>query len=106
MQSVGITSAKHKASRKLVDDDYFAVADNVINVALHYTVSLYSLIDIVRKLRIFHIGQVLNAKCFFSLFNTACCKHGTSRLFIDDIISAKLVGVLFGVDFFDSYLLE
>ena len=35
MKSVGISSARHKASREFIDNNNFSVADDIISVAFH-----------------------------------------------------------------------
>ena len=51
MQALGIPSADHKAAGKLVNNDDLTVFYDVVNVPLHYAVSLESLIYMVAEQR-------------------------------------------------------
>ena len=47
VQSLVESTSEHKTSGKFINDYYFAVLYNIVNVTLHYTYRLDSLVDMV-----------------------------------------------------------
>ena len=102
MQAVGIASAGHESAGKGIDDHNAVFIDNIIDIALHNTVSTDCLIDMVRDLGVFDIVQILNAK---ELLCLACTRRGQCDmicLFIDNIIGINVIMRLFIVEFLDD----
>ena len=49
MQTVIETASLHETTCKFVNDNDLAVLDNVVDIVLHYSVSLYRLIYVVEQ---------------------------------------------------------
>ena len=67
VQTVGITAAIHHAARELVDDDDFALFDDVINIAGEHLVRAKGLVDVVHDhdvLRIVETAARRQQACF------------------------------------------
>ena len=73
MQSLVITAAVHKTSRKLVNDYNFAVFYNIVNVAVHNRIGLYRLINIMGHVGVFGVVDILYAEIGLRLFCAAFC---------------------------------
>ena len=91
METLGVSSAYHKTACKLVNDDNFTFADDIVNIALHNSASADSLIDVVEEFCIFRIGEILDSECTLGFCNTGCCKRCTSVLFVYDVIAVCVV---------------
>ena len=91
VQSVLITSARHKSARERVNDNYFSVLYNIVNVSLFYAPCVNRLVDIMRYACVFWIVKVFYAEEFLDLFDTARSQHGAPVLFIDDIVEVFIV---------------
>ena len=62
MDAVGIPPAVHQAPRKLIDDDDFAVFDDVLLVAMEEIPRLERRVELVRQLDVALIVEILNAE--------------------------------------------
>ncbi len=86
MQSVAVPPAYHGAAGKLVNDDYLAVGDNIVAVALHYIVCLERLLYVLDYVGVFHIGKALYVKVTLCLFRAGISDAHGLVLFVKDII--------------------
>ena len=68
MQALVITPAVHRSARKLVNNYNLAVFYNIVNITLHYAVSAYSLIYMMRNFNVFTVVKVFNSKILLCLF--------------------------------------
>ena len=68
MQAIRPAAAGHEASRELVDDDDFAVLDDVLDVALVEGVGLDGGIDVMLEVPVLGIGNVSDAQKLLDLF--------------------------------------
>ncbi len=50
MQTLGVAAAFHNAARKFVNNFYFAINHNVINIAMEHKLSLQGLLQMIRQL--------------------------------------------------------
>ena len=69
MEAVGIAAAGHKAAGEFIYDDNLSVLDNVVNVALHHYIGSERSQNVVMKLGVLGIGQVLNIESRLRLPN-------------------------------------
>ncbi len=68
METVGPAAAGHEAAGELVDDDDFAVLDDVLDVALVEGVGLDGGLDVVLEVPVFGVGDVADAEEAFRSF--------------------------------------
>ena len=67
---------------------------------MHDTVGADRLIDMVRKGDVFGVGEVFDMEIFLCFFDTGGSQNDGMRLFVDDIITVKIVIFLFVVQLF------
>ena len=67
------------------------IVNYVVNIALHSSVRLNCLIYIVRKLSIFNIRKVLNAKECLCLFCSVRSENSIVGLFVNDIVRVNVI---------------
>ena len=94
METVVETTTHHKTACELVNDDDLAVLDNVVDIVLHYAVSLDSLIYVVEQCHILGVHKVIDSECLLCLLNTALCDSSGLSLFVDDVVSVLVESVL------------
>ena len=97
VQTLVEASAVHQTACELVDDDDLAVLDNVVNVELHYAVSLDCLVDVVRNREVLGVGEVLKAEMLLSLLYAELSKGSCLLLLVDNVVDAVLLVVGFHV---------
>ena len=95
MQTLGVAAAEHETSRKLIDNDYLAVLDDIIYIALHDAVRLERLIYMVRQRCVLDIRQIFQPEGLLRLGDASCGQRSAVRLFIDDIVCVYIVALLF-----------
>ena len=93
------TTAVHKTTCKFVNDDNFAVLDNIVNIKLHNAVGLDSLIYMVLNCKVIGIGKVFNTEKFFGFLNTALCEGCCFLLFINNIINVVFLVIFLHILF-------
>ncbi len=95
MQAFGVAAAKHETARKLIDNDYLAVLDDIVNVALHDAVRLECLIYMVGKRCIFDIGEVFKVEGALGLSYAAGGERCGLGLFVDNVVCVEILALLF-----------
>ena len=87
MQTVTVTSARHYTSCKFINNHNLAVLNNVLLVAVHNTISLQGLVDVVLKLHIFRVGKVFDTetntsvrRILFSFSDESVTKFGDETI--------------------------
>ena len=98
MESVGPAAAGHEAAGELVDDDDFAVFDDVLDVALVEGVGLDGGFDVVLEVPVFGVGDVADAEEFFDLFPALVGDGDGAGFFVYDVVA----GPGFGLEGFDQ----
>ena len=91
MEALVVTAADHQATGKLIDDEHFAVLHDVINVALHHTVGLDGLIDVVGEGHILCGSEVLDLEIFLGLLDALSRQGAGLVLFVHDVIAVSLL---------------
>ena len=103
MKTFAVTAAEHDTTGELVDDQHFAVFDNIVHVALHNADGANRLVDVVLNGEVFRIHQVVNIKEFFCFCNTLFGQRRGLGFFVHDIIAVgvnQIFRVEFGVELF------
>ena len=93
MQAVGPAAAGHEAARELVDDDDFAVLDDVLDVALVEGVGLDGDFDVVLHVPVFGVGDVADAEKFFDLLEAFVGDGDGAGLFVDHVVAGPGLGL-------------
>ncbi len=92
MLTFGITAARHHAAGKLVDDDDFVVADDVVLVAGEELVGLQRIVDVVNDgdvfdvVKRFALQQTRLPQQVLELFGAVFGEVGRALLFIDFVV--------------------
>jgi len=92
MQSVGPTAAGHQAARELVDDDDFAVLDDVLYVALIEGVGLDGDFDVVLHVPVFGVGDVADAEELLDLLEALVGDGDGACFFVDHVVAGPRFG--------------
>ena len=90
MQAVGPAPARHQPSCELINNDYLAVLENIINVPLEKGMRLKPLKHMMHQL---YVGRVIQIACteqFFSLYIAFICQDYGLCLFINCVVSIFL----------------
>ena len=103
MQTLAVAAAKHDTAGKLVNDEYLAVFDDIVDITLHYAVGTQRLIDMMREGGVFDIGVIFKIKGTLCLLDASCSEGRSSRLLVDDVVCVDvfvlfLLGIGGGVD--------
>src|SRR5579859_1197464 len=87
MKTIGPAAAGHLAAGEFVDDDNFAVFDNVIDVALVERVRAKGLVDVVHELDIDRVGKILQAEETLALAEALFRERGGAMLFVESVVN-------------------
>ena len=97
-----VAAAVHDTTGELIDDEDFAVTDDVVDVLVHDAVGTDGLVDVVEQLGVLGIGQVLDVEERLRFLDTALGEGRGLVLFVDDVVAFDGIFVfLLGLDFFD-----
>ncbi len=99
MKTVGPAAARHETTSELVDDDDFAVFDDVFDVAFVEGVGLDSGLDVVLEVPVFGIGDVTDAEEALDLLPAFVSDGDGTGLFVDYVVA----GPGFGFDGLDEF---
>ena len=102
MEAIGPAAAGHEAAGELVDDDDFAVFDDVLDVALVEGVGLDGGFDVVLEVPVFGVGDVADAEQAFDLLPALVGDGDGAGLFVDDVVAGPGLG-LEGLDEFAEF---
>ena len=83
MQALVVAATYHDTTGKFVNDKHFAVADDIVLVALHNEMRFQSRLYVVIKIGVFKIGEVCYVEKSFSLFDTLIGEHDSLFFFLD-----------------------
>ena len=86
VQTFVVASAVHQTAGEFINDDDFAVAHDVIDIALHDAVRLDRLIDVVLNGDVVRVREVFQAEELLGFFYAALGERCGLLLFVDDII--------------------
>ena len=86
MESVAPPASGHQASGEFVDDDDFAVLDDIFTVALVQRVRAQALIDVVKDLHVGGIVEIVDAQQVFGAGDAFFRQRCRSMLFVDLIV--------------------
>ena len=86
VQAVRIAAADHQTAGELVDDDDFAVVDDVILVAVEQLVRLQSLLNVVVEGGVVDVAQVVDVEEALRFRRAALGNLHGARLAVDDVI--------------------
>ena len=103
VQTVIETTSQHLTSGKLVDDDNFAVLDDIVDILPHHAVCFQCLVDMVQQRHVFRIHQIVHSEVLFCFLDTTACDRRCLGLFVYDVIRilVDLFLVLLVVHFYD-----
>ena len=87
MQAIGPAAAGHQAAGELVDDDDFAVFDDVFDIALVEVVRLDGDLDVVLEVPVFGVGDVADAEEAFDLLPAFVGDRDGACFFVDDEVA-------------------
>src|SRR5499427_9815227 len=93
MQALRVSATRHHAAREFVDDDDFAVAHDVILVALEKLVCAERLIDVVDDGNVLHVVEGISfelagvAQPLLKSLHAGFSQRNGSLLFIDLIVA-------------------
>ena len=93
VQAVGPAAAGHEAAGELVDDDDFAVFDDVLDVALVEGVGFDGDFDVVLEVPVLGVGDVADAEQLFDLLPALVGDGDGAGLFVDDVVAGPGLGV-------------
>ena len=99
MEAVGPAAAGHEAAREFVDDDDFAVLDDVLDVALVKVVGLERDLDVVLHVPVVFVGNIVDAEKLFNLLPALVGDGDGAGLLVDD----EIAGPSFGFQRFDQF---
>ena len=98
VQTLVVAPSEHQTSRALIDNDYFSVLDNIVNIQFHDAVCTDSLIYVVQQRNIVGIHEVFHAEIILRLSHAARKKVTGLGLFIYDIVALQgILIVLLGI---------
>ena len=86
MQAVRPAPAGHFAAGEFVDDDDFAVFDDVLDVAVIQRVRAQSLVDVVNRFHVLRVVHVAEPQQFFGFADAFFGQRGGPVFFIDGVI--------------------
>ena len=93
MEAVGPAATGHEAAGEFVDDDDFAVLDDVFDVALVEGVSLDGDFDVVLHVPVFGVGDVADAEELLDFFEAFVGDGDGAGFFIDDVVAGPGLGL-------------
>ena len=94
MQTLRVAAAEHETAGELIDDDYLAVLDDIVNVALHYAMRLERLIYMVRERGVLDIGEVFKVEGALCLGDAVGGERRGLGLLVDDIVRVEILALL------------
>ena len=83
VEAVGVAAAEHEPAGEFVDDDDFAVFDDVVAVAFHEGVGFEGLVEVVGELDVFVFVEVFDAEGFFGFGDAALGGGDGVGFFVD-----------------------
>ena len=92
VQAVGPAPSRHHASRKLVDDDDFAVFDDVFHVLAIERVRLDRGLDVMLERPVLRVSDVANTEQAFDFLPAFIRHRDVAVLLVDDEIAGELRG--------------
>ena len=90
MDAVGVAPAVHQAAGELVDDDHFAVLDDVLLIAMEEIPRLERGVELVRQLDVALLVQILNAEHLLDLRDAGFRDRNGVRLLVDRVVLVLL----------------
>ena len=87
MEAVGPSAAWHETAGELVDDDDFALFDDVLDVAFVEVVCLDGDLDVVLEVPVLGVGDVADAEEFFDLLPALVGNGDGACLLVDDEVA-------------------
>ncbi len=91
VQSVGPAAARHQSAGEGVDDDDFAVLDDVVHVALVERMGLDGGFDVVLEVPVFSVGDVADAEQLFDGLPALIGDADGAMFFVDDVIAGEIL---------------
>ncbi len=88
MQAFVVATTYHNTARKFIHNQHFAVADDIVGVALHNEVRLECGLNVVIKVGVFEVGEVCDAEESFRFLDTFIGEHYRLFFFLDGEIVA------------------
>ena len=89
METIAVTAAKHETARKFIDNDDFAILDDVILIAVHHEFGTQCLNDEMVQVQVFAIEHVANAEHLFDFSYAGIGRRNGLLLFIHGIIISR-----------------
>ena len=86
VEPVAVAAAEHEAARKFVDDDDFAVFDDIILIAVHHEAGPQGLNDQVVQIEVVVVEHILNAQHLFDLGDAAFRRRDGLLLFVHRVV--------------------
>ncbi len=92
VQTVGPSPPRHLAAREFVDDDDFAVLDQVVDVALVQGVRAQGLAHVVQPRDVFGIVEVAHVELALDPIHARVGEHGRVGLLVDVVVDVLAQG--------------
>ena len=86
VDTVGVTASVHQTAGELVDDDHFAVFDDVLLIAMEQIPRLERCVELMRELDVALIVEVRNAEHLLDLRDAGFRDRNGVRLLIDGVV--------------------
>ena len=90
VDAVGVAPAVHQAAGELVDDDHFAVLDDVLLIAVEQVPGFERRVELMRQLDVALIVQVRDAEHLLDLGDARLGDRNRVRLLVDRVVLALL----------------
>ena len=100
MQPVRPPPAVHHAAGKIVDDDDFAIFDDIVLVEFIQSMRFERFVDVMQVFDIFRIVYILDFQVVFEFFNPGFVERHAVRFFVDRVILVAFEERNEFVDFF------
>src|SRR5712691_3317867 len=82
VQTLAVAASWHLATRELVNNDDFAIFDDVVFVALEDDMRFNGILHVARQFHVFRLVDVFHTRQLLNFFDTGICEqHGASFLF-------------------------
>ena len=86
MQAIAVTAAEHEAACEFIDDDDFAVLDDVILIAVHHEARPQGLDDEVVQIEVVVVEHVADAQHLFNFGNTRVGRRDGLLFFVHRVV--------------------
>ena len=90
MKTIGVTTARHDTTGKLINDQDLVIFYNIILILVHQIMCTKCKDDVVLDLQVLRIGEVLNMEEVLDFLHTVIGQGNEFVLLVDDEVSGLL----------------